>query len=32
VIDFDSQEGDTISRQCTFDDESAANNQENTPR
>ena len=29
VIDFDSQEGDTISGQCTFEDESAASNQEN---
>ena len=31
VMDFDSQEGDTISGQCTFEDESAVNNKENTP-
>ena len=31
VIDFDSQEADTISGQCTFEDESALNNQENIP-
>ena len=29
VIDFNSQEGDTISGQCTFEDKSSPNNQEN---
>jgi Ca2+-binding RTX toxin-like protein len=31
LIDFDSQEGDTVSGQCILEDESATNNQENIP-
>ena len=28
ILDFDSQEGDTISGQCAYEDESATNTQE----